>query len=101
MNWATYRYQSDLPGELRTSDSYLSGWEVDVDGQPATLVDLGGFRTLEVPAGEHEVRFRYRPRSVHLGGLISSLALILWLVIFARSPKSDQDVADNFAVDVG
>jgi hypothetical protein len=79
INWAQYRYSSPLPGELRTSDSYLSGWEVRIDNQPATLVDIGGFRTLEVPAGEHDVHFRYRPKSVQIGGILSASALLIWI----------------------
>jgi hypothetical protein len=89
INWATYRVNSPLPGELRTSDSYAPGWQVSIDGHPATLVDIGGFRTLKVPAGEHEIRFEYRPGVVWLGGLISVLGLVLvWqLSRVAKAPR--------------
>ncbi len=63
---------------LVLSDTYYPGWSVTVDGRPSTV--LRGdvlFRVVPVPAGEHDVEFRFEPASVKLGLLISGLAAVL------------------------
>ena len=63
---------------LVLSDTYYPGWVATVDGQPAAV--LRGdvlFRVVPVPAGEHDVEFRFEPASVKLGLLISLAALVL------------------------
>jgi hypothetical protein len=76
---------------LVLSDTYYPGWIATVDGQPASL--LRGdvlFRVVPVPAGEHDVEFRFEPASVKLGLLISLGTLVvvaLGLVLAGRSPR--------------
>lgn len=48
------------------------GWEAEVDGEPAAIHRVNGlFRAVRLPAGEHRVVQRYRPRSFRLGAAIS------------------------------
>jgi uncharacterized membrane protein YfhO len=59
------------------SDTFYPGWTATVDRQAVTV--LRGdvlFRVVPVPAGEHEVEFRFEPTSVRLGLLISIGALL-------------------------
>jgi uncharacterized membrane protein YfhO len=79
---------------LVLSDTYYPGWIASVDGQSAPV--LRGdvlFRVVPVPAGEHEVEFRFEPASVKLG-LPTSLAAILivlgMLVLAGRRPRSSR-----------
>jgi len=62
-----------------------------VDGQPVTV--LRGdvlFRVVPVPAGEHDVEFRFEPTSVRLGLLISvgSLLVLVCALALALAGKS-------------
>jgi hypothetical protein len=62
---------------LVLSDTYYPGWVASVDGQPTDV--LRGdvlFRVVPVPAGEHEVEFRFEPTSVKFGLLVSLGALL-------------------------
>ena len=66
---------------LVLSDTYYPGWVARVDGQPTTV--LRGdvlFRVVPVPAGEHDVEFRFEPASVRLGLAISVVSLLLVLL---------------------
>jgi hypothetical protein len=59
-------------GLLVLLDTYAEGWRALVDGIPARIYPANlAFRGVAVPAGEHFVEFRYAPRSV-IGGLILS-----------------------------
>jgi 2-polyprenyl-3-methyl-5-hydroxy-6-metoxy-1,4-benzoquinol methylase len=64
---ARVRVSAQGAGFLVLSDLYYPGWEARLDGAEVRLypVDLA-LRGLPVPAGEHEVLFRYNPISVHL-----------------------------------
>jgi hypothetical protein len=70
------------PGLLVVSDAYYPGWRVSIDGAPARLHRVNVMmRGVEVPAGEHEVVFRFRPASLATGCLLSavaSLAVVRW-----------------------
>lgn len=74
-------------GFLVTSDVYYPGWEVTVDGAIAELYRTNyAFRGVQVPAGAHNVRFEFRPRTFYLGLTISALSLLalVLLIVFSR-----------------
>ncbi len=64
-------------------DSYAPGWEAFVDEIPAPLIPANRlFRAVPVPAGDHRVEFRYRPRTFRKGaaGSLVTLSLLLSLL---------------------
>jgi hypothetical protein len=64
------------PGYLVLTDAFFPGWEATVDGAPAPIVRANYLvRAVRVPAGAHEVRMRYRPRSFQVGSALSLLGL--------------------------
>ena len=76
---------------LVLSDTFYPGWTAVVDGQPVTV--LRGdvlFRVVPIPAGEHDVGFRFEPTSVRVGLLISlgSLLLLVCALTLALAGKS-------------
>jgi len=70
---------------LVLSEAWFPGWTVEVDGAPAELLRADHLlQAVRVPAGRHDVRFRYRSRFLGLGfalaavGVVVPLGLILW-----------------------
>ncbi len=74
------------PAYLMLSDAYYPGWRAWVDEQPVPIwrADLL-FRTIQVPPGNHHIRFRFQPRSVRWGALISVLAALVMLAWTSRT----------------
>ena len=83
----TYRYRSQQGGLAVFSEIYFPwGWQVTVDGKP---VDMGRvnyvLRAVNLPAGEHEVIFRFDPQSVHTTEAIAYVSLCLILAAFVAT----------------
>lgn len=71
------RASLDRPGLLVLSEGYYPGWRVTVDGTDAELwrVNLM-MRGVSLPAGEHEVVFRFRSSAIRIGGALSMIAAL-------------------------
>ena len=68
------------PGFVVLVDTWDPGWQATVDGEPATVLRANlALRAVAVPAGEHLVEMRYRPRSVLVGAGFSGVATALLL----------------------
>jgi hypothetical protein len=92
-NTVTIRGALNEPGWVVLADTYYPGWVASVDGEPAAILPANhAFRAVAVAAGEHTVRFEYRPRSFQLGLLLSLTGLVGWLVaaFLARHPREAQ-----------
>lgn len=64
-------------GILVLVDTWLPGWECEIDGRPQPIVRANlAFRAVPVGPGRHQVVFRYRPRGARLGGLLAGTALL-------------------------
>ena len=90
------RTSSRTASFLVTSDVYYPGWHASVDGKNVKLYQADYvLRGVEVPAGQHLVRFEYFPRRVFIGAGVSGLSLmVLGLLAFAsswRQKRSGQD----------
>jgi len=74
---ASVTVDADVPeggGYLVLLDSLDPGWKVTVDGAQAEVLRADGvFRGVRLSGGAHQVRFRYAPRPLYLGALISLL----------------------------
>ncbi len=77
-------------GFLFVDETWYPGWKAFVDGIETKIYKANyTFRAINVPAGEHEIRFVYEPDSFYNGIKITgvSVALLLLLVIFLRRNK--------------
>lgn len=59
------------------ADTWYPGWEASVDGTPAPVLRANvGHRAVPLPPGSHRVEFRFRPRGVRVGFLVSAAGLL-------------------------
>lgn len=73
------------PSFLVVTEGYDPGWRAWVDGEPAAVRRANAiFRAVAVPAGEHVVEMRYRPRPVAWGAAATALGLALGAVLATR-----------------
>jgi hypothetical protein len=76
------RTECPLEGLLVLRDSWYPGWQAFIDGKRTPIFRVNGcFRGVIVPAGEHRVRFVYRPVLVYVTGVVSFAATLLIAVI--------------------
>ncbi len=90
--------RSAAAGLLVLSDRYDAGWRVAIDGQPAEALRANClFRGVVVPAGEHVVRWTYRPASFVWGSVISvaTLGALLLIVVVQRKSSPRGGLADS------
>lgn len=91
------RVRSAQAGLLLHGTNHADGWTAWVDGERAPLHRVDGFvQGACVPAGDHEVSFRYEPRSFRIGAAISLgslLALAAWPVWLRRMTETSANEA--------
>lgn len=77
------------PAVMVLLDSWSTEWHATIDGSAVPTRKANSIaRAVEVPAGRHEVVFRFAPRSLRLGGVLSLLSgLLLAAVSVARSRR--------------
>ena len=81
------RVHAPRRGFLVLADQWFPGWRATVDGTSVPIVRANYvFRLVEVPAGDSVVDFRYRPRSVALGALVSALSIAGVVGLLIRTP---------------
>ena len=90
---------STTPTFLVTSDVYYPGWQATVDGTPARIYQTDYLlRGVAVPAGNHVVRFQFRPQSFYVGGSVSIISALLLIgigLLRSSTPKPQQKVKDQ------
>ena len=70
-------------GFLILSDSYYLGWNAYINGGRINILRANyAFRAVELSKGENVVEFKYEPLSFYVGGVISSIALLVLSIIF-------------------
>ncbi|MGH7150814.1 MAG: hypothetical protein ACREIU_08955, partial [Planctomycetota bacterium] len=77
-NRVRLQVEAGRPALLVLADTFFPGWTARLDGTRVGIVPVAGaVRGVRVPAGSHEVEFRYAPLSFSAGLLLSSLAAAL------------------------
>jgi hypothetical protein len=77
------------PALLFLNDVWDPGWSVQIDGQPApSVLADGAFRSVAVPAGEHEVHWQYQTPGLGAGAWITAVAGLLTLLLYLFRRRS-------------
>ena len=90
-NFVEIETQVPSQGFLALSDVYYSGWKASVDGRPTKILRANAvFRGLPLGPGNHTIQFRFEPRSVYAGAVVTlaTLALCSFGLFRASRPKS-------------
>lgn len=79
-----YDASSSEDGTIVFSEIYYPhGWKALIDGEPADHFRVNYLlRALNVPAGQHHIRFEFRPESVEKGNMLSmAFVIAMYLII--------------------
>jgi len=75
---------------LVLADTLMPGWSATIDGADAPIARADfAYRAVVVPAGEHEVVFRYAPWTVPVGLVASALGLLLAAALVVLPARYD------------
>ncbi|MCA8988219.1 MAG: hypothetical protein KDA78_11285 [Planctomycetaceae bacterium] len=67
-------------GLLILTDLFDPDWQLMVDSGPAEMLRQDGmYRGVQIPPGQHEVRWSYAPWSYRAGKLVSGVFFTIWL----------------------
>lgn len=80
---------------------YPDGWNAYLNGEPAEYIRANYLlRAMKVPAGKHQIEFKFEPKVIQSGSRISLISSLVLLLVFLgglylgykkRTPKSDSD----------
>jgi hypothetical protein len=76
---------TEAPGLLVIADTWLPGWSALVDGQPAPIY-RGNHSQRVIPleqSGRHTIILRYSPPGLALGGFITAMSGLVWVMVGA------------------
>lgn len=60
------------------------GWELSVDGTPASLVAANGYLGSSMSPGEHTYTFEFKPKSYMIGLAVSTVTLLVLLILIVK-----------------
>jgi hypothetical protein len=84
--------QLSVPGILVVTEAFDEGWRAEVDGRAAEVLRANGlFRGVRLGAGEHAVRFRYRPAAALAGCALSGAGLVAAAVLGVMRWRGGRD----------
>ncbi|MEN8851957.1 MAG: YfhO family protein [Candidatus Arcticimaribacter sp.] len=86
-NEKVYAFKSSHDAFAVFSEMYYEkGWVATIDDQESEIYAVNYvLRGLEIPAGEHRIRFTFTPKVVALGSGIQLVAIVLLLLLIAGS----------------
>lgn len=84
-NKLNYTYQSNIDQLAVFSEIYYDkGWKAFIDNKPAPHFRVNYIlRGMIVPAGNHEIEFRFEPAVYYTGNIIASVSSIILLLLAA------------------
>lgn len=75
--------QTPSPQILVFAETFIPGWEATIDGEPTEIWRANAYyQAVLVPAGTHEVVFRYQPAALRIGAVVAIAALPMLIVLW-------------------
>lgn len=89
VNSVAIRTSSNAEELLVLTDTYFPGWTATIDEKPVKIYRaFWAFRAVPVPKGTHTVMFTYMPQSFLLGGKVTIISMILFIIAIYALPKT-------------
>lgn len=86
LNDVTVDVETPGPALLRLAEAWYPDWTARVDGRPTPVLKADYLlRAVHVPAGRHQVVFRFESPAVRRGLIVSLISLVVVLAGFAAS----------------
>ncbi|TAK13901.1 MAG: hypothetical protein EPO32_03845 [Anaerolineae bacterium] len=82
-------FSAPAAGQLVLADLNYPGWQAELDGERIPLSPDNRLRSVDVPAGEHTLRFIYRPFSFYVGAAVGVLALLGWAALWRKTHAAE------------
>lgn len=87
---------SACPAFLVLTDTLLDGWTATLDGEPVPILHADfAFRAVRLPAGAHEVVFRYAAPGLRAGAVASLVGLVLAGALLMVRARGSDDVPER------
>ena len=85
----TYAFSSTHDAFVVFSEMYYAnGWTAQIDGNDVPIERVNYvLRGLQVPAGKHQISFRFEPKVVQQGSMVQIAAIVLLLLLLAAAVK--------------
>ncbi|MGO4294513.1 YfhO family protein [Chitinophaga sp. RAB17] len=82
LNQLQFTAQNNGEGLAVFSDIYYpAGWKAYIDGKETTIIRVNyALRGLKVPAGKHDITFKFEPATFFLGRKISAISSLILLI---------------------
>ena len=74
---------------------YDPGWRAYIDEAEAQIIPSGGMMLLNVPAGDHSIRFAYHTRGYREGKWISIISCFAYIAVLIMAVKSRRHSLDS------
>ncbi len=78
----TFLYSSLQDQELTLSVTYTPRWRAELDGEPIMVGQRENLITLDLPAGQHEVKLSYGITKYGIAGYVISLVGLIIFILF-------------------
>jgi hypothetical protein len=103
VNGLEFTASSSAPAVFYLSDSFDDGWHAQVNGRETQIYHANyNFRAVEIPAGKSDIKFRYMPQSVVIGGIVSILGILMTAgYLLIEKIKKREDKTDKAHPDSG
>ncbi|HMD72028.1 MAG TPA: YfhO family protein [Bryobacteraceae bacterium] len=89
-----FKVRSETGGRFVLIEQFFPGWRATADGHPVEIERWGGaFQAIRLPAGEHRVRFEFRPPSLQIGAAVSLIAFGALLLLVRADWRSRRRTA--------
>jgi hypothetical protein len=83
--WVVIEAEANQPGFLVLSDLYYPGWTATVDGEAVPIYEANAaVRAVPLDEGTHIVEFRFRPKPLLYGAVISVVSALVLVVVWKR-----------------
>ena len=82
-NALTFEAETSAPRLAVFSDIYYPGWRCTIDGEETDILRADYvLRAVVIPAGKHQVEFRFDPQSLHTTEAVANTSLVALILLF-------------------